>query len=89
MLAQSRDDLFFRSQDKPAPCPLDHVNRVFHAPVPNMLWLSEFTYISTWSGFIYMAFVIDAPARTCELRARYSQIVRGTLPHHARRAAHG
>jgi len=50
-------------QDKAAPCPLDHVNRVFHAPAPNMLWLSDFTYVSTWSSFIYVAFVIDAYAR--------------------------
>jgi putative transposase len=50
-------------QDKTAPCPLDHVNRVFHAPAPNMLWLSDFTYVSTWSGFVYVAFVIDAYAR--------------------------
>jgi transposase InsO family protein len=50
-------------QDKGAPCPLDHVNRVFHAQAPNMLWLSDFTYVSTWSGFGYVAFVIDAYAR--------------------------
>ncbi|MGK2922157.1 MAG: IS3 family transposase [Methyloceanibacter sp.] len=50
-------------QDKSAPCPLDHVNRQFHAPAPNMLWLSDFTYVSTWSGFVYVAFVIDAYAR--------------------------
>jgi transposase InsO family protein len=50
-------------QDKAAPCPLDHVNRVFHAPAPNRLWLSDFTYVSTWSGFVYVAFVIDVYAR--------------------------
>ena len=50
-------------QDKTTPCPLDHVNRVFHAPAPNRLWLSDFTYVSTWSGFVYVAFVIDAYAR--------------------------
>jgi transposase InsO family protein len=50
-------------QDKAAPCPLDHVNRVFDAPAPNRLWLSDFTYVSTWSGFVYVAFVIDAYAR--------------------------
>ncbi len=50
-------------QDKAAPCPLDHVNRVFHAPAPNRLWLSDFTYVSTWGGFVYVAFVIDAYAR--------------------------
>jgi transposase InsO family protein len=58
-------------QDKAAPCPRDNVNRVFHAPAPNRLWLSDFTldrvegrlYVSTWSGFVYVAFVIDANAR--------------------------
>jgi putative transposase len=49
--------------DKAAPCPLDHVNRQFHAPAPNRLWLSDFTYVATWSGFVYVAFVIDAYAR--------------------------
>lgn len=49
--------------DKAAPCPLDHVNRQFHAPAPNMLWVSDFTYVSTWSGFVYVAFVIDVYAR--------------------------
>ena len=49
--------------DKAAPCPLDHVNRQFHAPMPNMLWLSDFTYVATWTGFVYVAFVIDAYAR--------------------------
>ena len=50
-------------QDKAAPCPLDHVNRVFHAPAPNRLWVSDFTYVSTWTGFVYVAFVIDVYAR--------------------------
>ena len=49
--------------DKTAPCPLDHVNRQFHAPRPNVLWVSDFTYVSTWTGFVYVAFVIDAYAR--------------------------
>jgi hypothetical protein len=49
--------------DKAAPCPLDHVNRQFHAPAPNRLWLSDFTYVATWTGFVYVAFVIDAYAR--------------------------
>jgi len=66
--------------DKAAPCPLDHVNRQFHAPMPNMLWLSDFTYVATWTGFVYVAFVIDAlcrphhrlarqPNGPCQLRA--------------------
>src|SRR6478736_8143804 len=49
--------------DKAAPCPLDHVNRQFKAPKPNVLWLSDFTYVATWTGFVYVAFVIDAYAR--------------------------
>ncbi len=49
--------------DKTAPCPLDRVNRHFKAPAPNMLWLSDFTYVATWQGFVYVAFVIDAFAR--------------------------
>src|SRR5690606_14978241 len=49
--------------DKTAICPLDRVNRQFRAPRPNMLWVSDFTYVATWSGFVYVAFVIDAYAR--------------------------
>ena len=49
--------------DKAAPCPLDHVNRKFHAPAPNRLWVSDFTYVATWGGFVYVAFVIDTYAR--------------------------
>ncbi len=49
--------------DKAAPCPLDHVNRQFHAPAPNRLWVSDFTYVATWAGFVYVAFVIDIYAR--------------------------
>ena len=49
--------------DKTAPCPLDQVNRQFHAPAPNMLWVSDFTYVATWSGFVYVALVIDVYAR--------------------------
>ena len=40
--------------DKAAPCPLDHVNRQFKAPRPNALWVSDFTYVATWSGFVYV-----------------------------------
>lgn len=45
--------------DPSAPCPRDKVNRQFRAPAPNMLWVSDFTYVSTWQGFAYVAFVID------------------------------
>ena len=49
--------------DAKAPCPLDRVNRKFHAERPNQLWVSDFTYVSTWQGFVYVAFVIDVYAR--------------------------
>ena len=49
--------------DAAAPCPRDRVNRQFKAPRPNALWVSDFTYVATWSGFVYVAFVIDAFAR--------------------------
>ena len=49
--------------DKATPCPLDHVNRAFTASRPNALWVSDFTYVSTWTGFVYVAFVIDTFAR--------------------------
>jgi putative transposase len=49
--------------DKAEPCPLDRVNRQFRAPQPNALWVSDFTYVATWTGFVYVAFVIDAFAR--------------------------
>lgn len=49
--------------DKAAPCPLDKVNRQFQAPAPNMLWVSGFTYVATWTGFAYVAFVIDTYVR--------------------------
>jgi transposase InsO family protein len=39
------------------------VNREFQAPRPNALWVSDFTYVATWAGFAYVAFVIDAYAR--------------------------
>jgi transposase InsO family protein len=49
--------------DKSSPCPLDRVNRHFKAPAPNLLWVSDFTYVATWAGFVYVAFVIDVFAR--------------------------
>ena len=49
--------------DSKAPCPLDRVNRVFKAERPNQLWVSDFTYVSTWQGWLYVAFVIDVYAR--------------------------
>lgn len=49
--------------DKKAICPLDRVNRQFRADRPNQLWVSDFTYVSTWQGWLYVAFVIDVFAR--------------------------
>jgi putative transposase len=49
--------------DRSAPCPLDRVNRRFRAPAPNVLWVSDFTYVATWQGFVYVAFIIDVFAR--------------------------
>jgi transposase InsO family protein len=49
--------------DKAAPCPQDKVNRQFQALRPNALWVSDFTYVATWAGFVYVAFVIDTFAR--------------------------
>ena len=49
--------------DKTLACPLDKVNRQFKADRPNQLWVSDFTYVSTWQGWLYVAFVIDVFAR--------------------------
>jgi putative transposase len=49
--------------DTSQPCPDDKVNRMFTADRPNKLWVSDFTYVPTWSGIVYVAFVIDVFAR--------------------------
>jgi len=49
--------------DRAMVCPRDHVNRRFRADRPNALWVSDFTYVSTWAGFAYVAFVVDVYAR--------------------------
>ena len=49
--------------DTSLPCPDDKVNRIFKADRPNKLWVSDFTYVPTWSGTVYAAFVIDVFAR--------------------------
>ncbi len=41
----------------------DLVKRRFHAEHPNQLWVSDFTYVPTWSGFVYTAFIIDVYSR--------------------------
>ena len=49
--------------DTSEPCPDDKVNRDFTANMPNQLWVSDFTYVSSWQGMVYVAFVIDVFAR--------------------------
>lgn len=81
--------------DKMAPSPLDRVNRQFKAPAPNRLWVSDFTYVATWQGFVYVAFVIDVFARRIvgwrASRTAHAGFVLDALDHalHDRRPAHG
>jgi transposase InsO family protein len=49
--------------DLKAPRPADLVQRRFSATRPNQLWVADFTYVATWQGFVYVAFVIDVFAR--------------------------
>ncbi len=49
--------------DANAPCPMDRMNRQFKADQPNQLWVSDFTYVSTLHGWLYVALVIDFYAR--------------------------
>lgn len=49
--------------DTTAPRPADLVQRDFHASAPNRLWVADLTYVRTWSGFAYVAFIIDACSR--------------------------
>ena len=49
--------------DSGADRPVDLVDRHFVATRPNQLWVSDFTYVATWRGFVYVAFVIDVFAR--------------------------
>jgi putative transposase len=49
--------------DAAADRPADLVDRQFVATRPNQLWVADFTYVATWRGFVYVAFVIDVFAR--------------------------
>jgi transposase InsO family protein len=49
--------------DAATPRPADLVNRDFSATRPNQLWVADITYVATWSGFVYTAFIIDAYSR--------------------------
>lgn len=81
--------------DKAAPCPLDKVNRQFVTDRPNTLWVSDFTYVATWQGFVYVAFVIDAFARRIvgwrASRTAHAGFVLDALAQalHERRPVHG
>ena len=49
--------------DAAASRPADLVQRQFNPPAPNRTWVADFTYVSTWSGMVYVAFVLDANSR--------------------------
>jgi transposase InsO family protein len=49
--------------DRALPCSADKMNRQFRAPRPKVLWVSDFTCVATWQGFVHVAFVIDVFAR--------------------------
>jgi putative transposase len=49
--------------DEAAPRPADLVERDFSASRPNQLWVADLTYVVTWSGFVYVSFIIDAYSR--------------------------
>jgi putative transposase len=49
--------------DQTAARPADLVDRDFSASRPNQLWVADLTYVATWSGFVYVSFVIDAFSR--------------------------
>ena len=49
--------------DETSERPADLVERNFGAPLPNRLWVADLTYVRTWSGFAYVAFIIDACSR--------------------------
>jgi len=80
--------------NRAAPCPPDHVNRQFKVLRPNALWVSDFTYVSTWTGFVYVAFVIDTYARRIVgrrvSRTAHAGFVSGALEQalHERRPVH-
>jgi putative transposase len=54
---------FTTVSDSSVPCPPDLVERRFEALRPNQLWVADFTYVATWNGVVYVAFVIDVFSR--------------------------
>jgi transposase InsO family protein len=69
--------------DKAASCPQDHVNRQFRAPRPNVLWVSDFTYVATWTGFRVRRFRYR---RLCTAHRRLAGITDRARELRARRA---
>ena len=75
--------------------PADRVQRQFTASRPNQLWVADFTYVATWAGFVYVAFVIDVFARRIVgwrvARSMSTALVLDALEQalHARRAGQG
>jgi len=59
--------------------PPDLVERRFEATRPNELWVADFTYVATWAGFVYVAFVIDVYSRAI-VGWRASRSMRSDLP---------
>ncbi|WP_374197653.1 IS3 family transposase [Microbacterium paraoxydans] len=55
--------VFTTRSDKTTVLPSDLVNRRFTAPAPRRLWVCDVTYVATWSGFAYVAFVTDVYSR--------------------------
>jgi putative transposase len=54
---------FTTMPDESAPRPADLVERLFVAERPNQLWLADITYVSTWQGWLYVAFILDVHSR--------------------------
>ena len=70
-----------RRTTTPAPAadrPTDLVKRDFTAPAPNRLWVADLTYVATWAGFCYAAFIIDAYSRAI-VGWRVATTLRATL----------
>ncbi|MBI4497150.1 MAG: IS3 family transposase [Chloroflexi bacterium] len=71
--------------DEVAPRPADLVRRDLQAPAPNRLWVADLTYVRTWSGFAYVAFIIDAYSRYLVgwhvARSRHTDVVLTALEH--------
>jgi transposase InsO family protein len=55
--------------------PADLVQRGFRPAAPNRLWVADYTYVSTWSGMVYVAFVIDAYARRASTSMRTALVL--------------